>query len=65
MDEDRSRIDVLTPISSVTSALRGVGLGLLDQHLRTCVRDATTDDADQGDDEIAEAVTTVERLLRR
>ena len=64
IEEDRYCIDVLTQISSVTSALRGVGLGLLDQHLRTCVRDVTTADADQGDAKIAEAVTTIERLLR-
>lgn len=64
IEEDRYCIDVLTQISSATSALRGVGLGLLDQHLRTCVRDATTADADQGDAKIAEAVNTIERLLR-
>lgn len=64
IEEDRYCIDVLTQISSATSALRGVGLGLLDQHLRTCVRDAATSEADQGDAKITEAVNTIERLLR-
>ena len=64
IDEERYCIDVLTQISSVTSALRGVGLGLHDQHLRTCVLDAATADEDQGDAKIAEAINTIERLLR-
>ena len=57
-------IDVLTQISSTTSALRSVGLGLLDEHLRTCVRDAAESDPDGGDSRITEAVSAVERLLR-
>lgn len=53
-------IDVLTQISSVTSALRGVGLGLIDQHLRSCVQDAT----DRSEQSIHHAVEAIERLLR-
>jgi DNA-binding FrmR family transcriptional regulator len=33
-------IDVLTQLSSVTGAIRAVGLGLLDDHVRHCVRDS-------------------------
>ena len=40
IDDDEYCIDVLTQIVSVTKALQGVGLGLLDEHLRHCVRDA-------------------------
>ncbi len=57
IDEDTYCIDVLTQISSVTKALQGVGVGLLDEHIRHCVRGA-------GDAKIEEAVTAIERLLR-
>jgi DNA-binding FrmR family transcriptional regulator len=64
IDEDAYCIDVLTQIASVTSALRSVGLGLVDEHLRTCVVDATTAEPDRGDKKITEAVGAIERLLR-
>lgn len=64
IEEDKYCIDVLTQVSSVTSALRSVGLGLLDQHLRSCVRDASQSEPDRGDQKIEEAVGAIERLLR-
>jgi len=64
IDEGTYCMDVLTQVASVTSALRSVGLGLLDEHLHHCVIDAATADADRGDKKITEAVAAVERLLR-
>ncbi len=64
IDEEQYCIDVLTQIASVTRALQGVGLGLLDEHLGHCVREATERDESEGDAKITEAVTAVERLLR-
>ena len=40
VDEDTYCIDVLTQIASVTKALQGVGMGLLDQHIHHCVQQA-------------------------
>ena len=62
--EDEYCIDVLTQIASISKALQGVGLGLLDEHLRHCVADAVRADDDQGDEKVHEAVAAVERLLR-
>lgn len=64
VDEDTWCIDVLTQISSVTKALQGVGVGLLDDHIRHCVRDAVQQDGDEGDERIEEVVTAIRRLLR-
>lgn len=64
VDEDKYCIDVLTQISSVTSALRSVGIGLLDEHIRHCVRNAAESSTGDGDDKITEAVGAIERLLR-
>jgi DNA-binding FrmR family transcriptional regulator len=62
--EDAYCIDVLTQISSVTKALQGVGMGLVDEHLRHCVRDAMTQGDDAGDAKIDEATAAIARLLR-
>ena len=64
VEEDTYCIDVLTQISSVTKALQGVGLGLVDQHVRHCVRDAADVDRETGDEKVDEAVAAIERLLR-
>lgn len=64
IDEDVYCIDVLTQIASVTKSLQSVGLGLLDEHLRHCVRHAVNEADDGGDEKIDEAVAAVARLLR-
>ncbi len=64
IDDDEYCIDVLTQIASVSKALQGVGLGLLDQHLRHCVRHASDEGDTPYDDKIHEAVAAVERLLK-
>jgi DNA-binding FrmR family transcriptional regulator len=64
INEDEYCIDVLTQIASVSKALQGVGLGLLDEHLRHCVADAVRADEGEGDEKVHEAVQAVERLLR-
>ena len=64
IDEDTYCIDVLTQISSVTKALQGVGVGLLDEHIRHCVRGAVKEGGAAGDAKIEEAVAAIERLLR-
>ncbi|MGH9033398.1 MAG: metal-sensitive transcriptional regulator [Acidimicrobiia bacterium] len=64
VEEDEYCVDVLTQIASVTKALEGVGLGLLDEHLRHCVREAAESSRSEGDVKVAEAVHAVERLLK-
>lgn len=64
VEQDTYCIDVLTQISSVTKALQGVGLGLLHEHMRHCVRDAAAASGEEGDDKIDEAVAAIDRLLR-
>jgi DNA-binding FrmR family transcriptional regulator len=61
VSEDQYCIDILTQVSSVSNALRGVAVGLLDEHMRHCVMDA----AKAGDDsKVGEATAAIERLLR-
>ena len=63
--EDTYCIDVLTQIASVTKALQGVGMGLLDEHIRHCVREAADHDGDEVfDAKVEEAMSAVGRMLR-
>jgi DNA-binding FrmR family transcriptional regulator len=65
VDEDVYCIDILTQISSATKALESVALGLLDEHVRHCVRNAITDDdPGKADAMIEEATRAIERLVR-
>lgn len=64
IDDDKYCIDVLTQIASVTKALQGVGLGLLDEHLHHCVMAAAQESAGAGDAKLDEAMSAIERMLR-
>ncbi|MFM7617429.1 MAG: metal-sensitive transcriptional regulator [Actinomycetes bacterium] len=64
IDEDEYCIDVLTQVASVTKALQGVALGLLDQHIAHCVVSAAGRSDEEGAAKVTEAVRAVERMLR-
>jgi DNA-binding FrmR family transcriptional regulator len=64
IDEDRYCIEVLTQISAVTRALQEVAIGLLDEHLAHCVREAIENGGPNADDKVAEASAAVARLVR-
>ena len=64
IDEDTYCIDILTQISAVTKALQSVAVGLVDQHVRHCVRDAAADDLEHADALINEATRAIERLIK-
>lgn len=64
IDEDQYCIDVLTQIASVTRALQGVAMGLLDEHVRHCVADAVKTGPESGDEKISEAIQAIERLVK-
>lgn len=64
IEQDEYCIDVLTQISSVTAALEGVAIGLVDEHLRRCVMTAAAAGDGERDVKLAEAVRAVERLVR-
>ena len=65
LDEDRYCIDVLTQIASTTSALQGVAVSMLDDHVRHCVRDAIDQGPETADAKVDEALDVITRLIRR
>jgi DNA-binding FrmR family transcriptional regulator len=65
VEEDKYCIDILTQVSAATSALQSVAIGLLDEHVRHCVADATKgDDPAHADRMVTEATRAIERLVR-
>ena len=63
VDEDKYCIDILTQLSSVSAALRAVGLGLLDDHVRHCVRESL--ESGPGNEKVEELVAAVGRFAGR
>ena len=64
VDEDVYCIDILTQVSAVTRALQTVAVGLVEDHLGHCVRDAVGEGGAVADEKVAEASAAVARLLR-
>lgn len=62
VEEERYCVDVLAQISSTVNALEKAGVLLLNDHIRTCVRQSLADG--DGDDKVEELVTAVDRFLR-
>lgn len=64
VDEDTYCIDVLTQVSAVQSALKGVALALLDDHMQHCVLHAAQQGEDEALEKLDEVSAAVGRLLR-
>jgi DNA-binding FrmR family transcriptional regulator len=63
VDQDQYCIDVLTQLNSATAALRAVGMGLLDEHVRHCVKESI--DEGNSDEKIEELLAAVARFSTR
>jgi CsoR family transcriptional regulator, copper-sensing transcriptional repressor len=65
VDDDEYCIDILTQISAATKALQSVAVGLLDEHVRHCIRDAAiAKDGARADEMVDEATKAIERLIK-
>jgi DNA-binding FrmR family transcriptional regulator len=63
VDEEQYCIDILTQVSAMTKALQSVALGLLDDHLAHCVKDAVATGTD-AEEKLREASDAIARLVR-
>jgi DNA-binding FrmR family transcriptional regulator len=62
VDQDAYCIDILTQLNSISSALDGLRLLLLDGHVRTCVADAVR--GGDGGEKLDELMAAVRRVAR-
>lgn len=64
VQEDRYCIEVLTQIAAAQAALEAIALGLVDSHVRVCMRDGGSAPADP-DARVDELMGAVGRLVKR
>lgn len=64
VENDEYCIDVLTQVSAVTSALKAVSLGLLEDHLEHCVVNAAREGGEVADAKLHEAMQAIRRLAK-
>ena len=64
VEEDDYCIDILTQVSAATKALQAVALGLLEDHLSHCVREAAARGGPEADAKVREAADAIARLVR-
>ena len=64
IDEDKYCIDILTQVSAVNSALKGVGLQLLDDHMRHCVKNAVKQGDEEANEQFKEVSDAIARFTR-
>ena len=64
IEEEKYCIDILTQVSAMTSALRSVALGLLDEHLQHCVVRAAAEGGEEAEAKLHEASQAIARLVR-
>jgi DNA-binding FrmR family transcriptional regulator len=61
VEDEKYCIDILTQVSAMTKALQSVALGLLDDHMSSCVVDAAGDEREA---KLREASEAIARLVR-
>ncbi|HEY8116678.1 MAG TPA: metal-sensitive transcriptional regulator [Actinomycetota bacterium] len=60
VEEDQYCIDILTQVNSATSALKSVGMGVLDDHVRHCVKESVQ--SGDTEEKLEELLTAVARF---
>jgi CsoR family transcriptional regulator, copper-sensing transcriptional repressor len=64
VEEDTYCIDVLTQVAATTRALQSFAVSLLEDHLSSCVADATVKGGPEAEEKRAEATAAIARLMR-
>ena len=60
VEDDQYCIDILTQVNSAASALKSVGMGVLDDHVRHCVKESI--ETGESDEKLEELLTAVARF---
>ena len=63
IDQDKYCVDVVTQVAAIQAALDKVSLGLLDGHIRGCVREEIR--LGGGEAKVDELLQVMDRVLRR
>ena len=63
IEDENSCVDVLTQVSATTRALESFAIQLVEQHMQSCLQEATAEGADPGE-KIHEITEAIARLVR-
>jgi DNA-binding FrmR family transcriptional regulator len=63
VDEDQYCVDILTQLSAIIAAARGVGMLVLEDHIRGCVINAPEGEREGRLDELTEAIERFTRTV--
>ena len=63
IDDDAYCVDVLTQLSAIIAAARGVGMLVLEDHIRGCVVGAPIEERDERIDELTQAIERFTRTV--
>ena len=64
VEDEKYCIDILTQVSAMTKALQAVSLGLLEEHLSSCVVEAAKVGGREAEEKVREASEAIARLVR-
>jgi DNA-binding FrmR family transcriptional regulator len=64
IEDDKYCIDILTQVSAVTRALQSVSLGLIEDHMASCMVEAARSGGPEADAKVREAADAIARLVR-
>ncbi len=64
VEEEKYCMDILVQVSAMTKALQAVSVGLLEDHLKSCVVDAARTGGDEATEKMDEAMAAIRRLIR-
>jgi len=64
VEDEKYCIDILTQVSAMTKALQSVALGLLEEHMSSCLVAAAAAGGEEADEKVREAAAAIARLVR-
>lgn len=64
VDDEKYCMDILVQVSAMTKALQAVSVGLLEDHLKSCVVEAARTGGEEAAEKLDEAMAAIRRLVR-
>jgi DNA-binding FrmR family transcriptional regulator len=64
IEEERYCVDILTQLAAIKAATNKIGLSLLEEHTRGCVRNAIQEQEDEGDSHIEELMEVIRAFTK-
>jgi DNA-binding FrmR family transcriptional regulator len=64
LEDNRYCIDILAQLAAIKAATNSIGLSIMEEHTRSCVKNAIREQADQGDGHIEELMQVVRAFTK-